>query len=449
MSGMHPAARAGAAMIDADRLYRRVSLRIVPFLFVCYVFAYLDRVNVGFAKLRMLDDLGFSEAAYGLGAGVFFIGYVMFEVPSNLLMLRIGARRTIARIMIAWGGISASMMFVTSEAVFYVLRFLLGVAEAGFFPGVIYYLTCWFPAARRGRVIALFATAVAVSTVIGAPVSGLIMQHLDGVSSLAGWQWLFLIEGLPSVALGILALRLLDDVVSQAHWLSADERDFITGELDRERGAIEHVRIVDGLRLPRVWLMGVIYFAIVMGLYGLNFWLPTIVQELGYVSMTEIGLVTALPFGTAAVAMVLIGRSADRRAERRWHTAVPVLCGAAGLVASVALAADPAFAIAALSIGASGILGGVPQAWGLATSFLSGGAAAVGIALINSLGNLAGFVAPLAIGLIKDATGSTAAGIVMLAASMVAGALLVLLLPAGTTPEQATASVPAAAVEVD
>ncbi|MGE3418418.1 MAG: MFS transporter [Bradyrhizobium sp.] len=436
-------------MIDADRLYRRVSLRIVPFLFVCYVFAYLDRVNVGFAKLRMLDDLGFSEAAYGLGAGVFFIGYVMFEVPSNLLMLRIGARRTIARIMIAWGGISASMMFVTSDAVFYVLRFLLGVAEAGFFPGVIYYLTCWFPAARRGRVIALFATAVAVSIVIGAPVSGLILQHLDGLSGLAGWQWLFLIEGLPSIALGVLALRLLDDVVSQARWLSAEERNFITDELDRERRAIEHVRIVDGLRLPRVWLIGVIYFAIVMGLYGLNFWLPTIVQELGYVSMSEIGLVTAVPFGTAAVAMVLIGRSADRRAERRWHTAVPVMCGAAGLVASVALAADPAFAIAALAIGASGILGGVPQAWGLATSFLSGGAAAVGIALINSLGNLAGFVAPLAIGLIKDATGSTAAGVVMLAVSMVAGGLLVLRLPAATTSEHADALVPTAAVEIE
>ncbi|MEQ8663691.1 MAG: MFS transporter [Gammaproteobacteria bacterium] len=411
---------------DPARVYARVAWRLLPFLFTCYIFAYLDRVNVGFAKLRMLDALGFSEAVYGLGAGIFFLGYVLFEVPSNVLMLKLGARRTIARIMIAWGIISAAMMLVETPTQFYLLRFLLGVAEAGFFPGVILYLTFWFPAARRGRVVALFATAVALSTVIGAPLSGLIMQHLDGYNGWAGWQWLFLLEGLPSVVMGFAALAFLDDRVSDARWLTADERALIAADIAREQGAIAHVRVLDGLRLPRVWLMGVIYFCIVMGLYGLNFWLPTIVQELGYTSLVGVGLVTAIPFGAAAIVMVMVGRRADRARERRWHTAVPVLAGAAGLLASVVLAPWPLAAVAALTVGACGILGGLPQSWSLSTAFVSGGAAAAGIALINSIGNLAGFVAPWSMGLIREATGSTAAGVCLLAASLVIGALLVL-----------------------
>jgi len=402
----------------------------VPFLFACYIFAYLDRVNVGFAKLRMLDALGFSEAVYGLGAGIFFLGYVLFEVPSNVLMLKLGARRTIARIMVAWGIISAAMMLVETPTQFYLLRFLLGVAEAGFFPGVILYLTFWFPAARRGRVTALFATAVALSTVIGAPLSGVIMHYLDGANGWAGWQWLFVIEGLPSVAMGLVALAYLDDRVEDARWLSAAERALIAADIAHEQGNIAHVRVVDGLRLPRVWLMGVIYFCIVMGLYGLNFWLPSIVQELGFESMIGVGLVTAIPFGFAAVAMVLVGQRADRARERRWHTAAPVLAGAVGLIASVLLAAHPFAAIAALTLGACGILGGLPQSWSLSTAFVSGGAAAAGIALINSIGNLAGFVAPWSLGLIKEATGSTAAGVCLLAGSLVVGALLVLSIPA-------------------
>lgn len=417
-------------MPDADRVYARVAWRLVPFLFACYIFAYLDRVNVGFAKLRMLDALGFSEAVYGLGAGIFFLGYVLFEVPSNVLMLRLGARRTIARIMVAWGIISAAMMLVETPTQFYVLRFLLGVAEAGFFPGVILYLTFWFPAARRGRVTALFATAVALSTVIGAPLSGFIMHYLDGVNGWAGWQWLFVIEGLPSVAMGLAALAYLDDRVEDARWLSAPERALIAADIAREQDGIAHARVVDGLRLPRVWLMGAIYFCIVMGLYGLNFWLPSIVQELGFESMIGVGLVTAIPFGFAAIAMVVVGQRADRARERRWHTAAPVLAGAVGLVASVLLAAHPLAAVAALTLGACGILGGLPQSWSLSTAFVSGGAAAAGIALINSIGNLAGFVAPWSLGLIKEATGSTAAGVCLLAGSLVVGALLVLSIPA-------------------
>ncbi len=414
----------------ADEIYARVTWRLVPFLFLCYICAYLDRVNVGFAKLQMLDALGFSEAVYGLGAGIFFLGYFLFEVPSNLLMLRIGARRTIARIMIAWGAISSAMMLVDSAPVFYALRFLLGVAEAGFFPGVVLYLTFWFPAARRGRVIALFATAVAIATVIGAPLSGVIMSELDGLAGWSGWQWLFLLEGLPSVAMGLVALRVLDDRVADARWLSAAERALIARDIAAEAGSIGEQRLIEGFNSRWIWLLATIYFTGVMGLYGLNFWLPTIIKELGYVGLIQIGLITAIPFGTASVVMVLVGRHADRSGERRWHMVVPLLLGAAGLFASVTLTTLPVLAVAALTVGACGILSALPQTWNLVTTFVTGSAAAAGIALINSFGNLSGFIGPYALGWIKTATGSTAIGVCLLAASLVVCASLVLVVPA-------------------
>lgn len=413
------------APIDRDQLYGRVTSRLIPFLFLCYICAYLDRVNVGFAKLQMQSDLAFSDTVYGFGAGVFFIGYFFFEVPSNLLMLRIGASRCIARIMILWGLISAAMMFVTSPLEFYVLRFLLGAAEAGFFPGVIFYLTLWYPAARRGRVTALFATAVAISTVVGAPLSGFILSKLHLVNGLAGWQWLFLIEGLPSVGMGVAALYWLDDRVSDARWLTEAERAAIAADIHHETRSIGHSRIRDAFRLPAVWLMAAIYFSLVMGLYGLNFWMPTIIRDLGYEDFITIGLLNALPFAAAAIVMVLVGRSADRLDERCWHIVVPATIGALALVASVMLQDRPLAAIAALAVAACGIFSAIPQAWGLATRFVTGGAAAAGIALINSIGNLSGFVGPWAIGWIKDSTGSTASGILLLAAFLVLGAVLV------------------------
>lgn len=416
--------------ISSDAVYRRIRWRLIPFLFCCYLCAYLDRVNVGFAKLQMLDALGFSEAVYGFGAGVFFIGYFFFEVPSNLLMLRIGARRTIARIMILWGLLSAGMMFVTTPMQFYVLRFLLGAAEAGFFPGVIFYLTLWFPAARRGEVTALFATAVAISIVIGGPLSGLILSQLDNVASLAGWQWLFLIEGLPSVMMGIAAFFYLDDKVSDARWLSPSEKAQVTADLADEASQIPHLSIVASLSNRRVWHFAAIYFALVMGLYGLNFWLPTIIRDIGYSGYMEIGLMSAIPFGFAALAMVLIARSSDRLNERRWHIIVPIVVGAVGLIASVLLAAHAGFAMLALTIAACGIFAGIPQSWALTTSFISGAAAAAGIALINSVGNLSGFVAPWIIGEIKQATGSTDFGLYLLSISLLVGAVLVWLVPA-------------------
>jgi sugar phosphate permease len=415
---------------SVERLYRKVSLRLVPFLFVCYICAYLDRVNIGFAKLQMSAALSFSETVYGFGAGVFFLGYFLCEVPSNLLVHRHGARRSLARIMIFWGLISIAMAWVQTPLQFYLLRFLLGVAEAGFFPGVILYLTYWFPAARRGRVTAWFVTAVAAAGVVGGPVSGFILQHLDGVGAYAGWQWLFVLEGLPSVALGLLTLRYLDDRIDDACWLSPAEQSVLRDALAEDSHSVPHTRVADGLRLPRVWLLSLIYFAFVSGLYGLNFWLPTILSELGYRGFMEVGLVSAVPFTVAAVVMVLISRHADRTRERRWHIVLPACAGSAGLAASVALSSYPGLAVVALTVGTCGVLASIPQCWSLATAFLTSGAAAAGIALINSFGNLSGFVSPFAIGWIKDATGDTASGIYLLAIALVAGALLVLRLPA-------------------
>lgn len=412
--------------LDEDALYARVTWRFVPFLFVCYVAAYLDRVNVGFAKLTMAVDLGFSDTVYGLGAGIFFLGYFLFEVPSNLLLYRIGARRALARIMISWGLLSAAMMFVDSPTSFYVLRFLLGVAEAGFFPGVVLYLTWWYPAARRGRVTALFVTAVAVSGVIGNPLSGWIMQTLDGRQGWHGWQWLFLLEGLPAVALGVAALWWLDDNSADARWLSDDEKRVLAANLATDEAHKTQLTALAGLRDRRVWLLAAIYFCLVSGLYGVNFWLPTIIEGLGIEDIITIGLVGALPWAAAALVMPMVGLSADRRRERRYHVAIPAVIGAVGLAASVPLAGEPAAAVFALSLGTCGLLSAIPLTWSLATAFLGGAAAASGIALINSFGNLSGFAMPYLIGYLRETTGSTDSGLYTLAGFLTLGAWLVL-----------------------
>ncbi len=415
-----------APNLDEDALYARVTWRLIPFLFLCYVAAYLDRVNVGFAKLTMASDLGFSDTIYGFGAGVFFIGYFLFEVPSNLLMHRIGARRTLARIMMLWGLISAATMWVSSPLQFYCMRFLLGMAEAGFFPGVVLYLTYWYPAARRGRVQALFVTAVAIAGVVGNPLSAWIMRGTQGLHGLEGWQWLFLLEGLPSVALGFFALVWLDDKVENARWLSPNERAQIAGNIARDNAHKTTRHALAGLRDPRVWLLAAIYFFLVSGLYGINFWLPTIIKGLGISDLLHIGFVSAVPWLAAVVCMPLVGNSADRHGERRYHIAVPALLGAAGLALSVPLAAHPVAAVVALAVGICGLLSAIPQTWSLATAFLDGAAAASGIALINSFGNLSGFVAPYAVGFIRGQTGSTDYGVYALAACLVIGAGLVL-----------------------
>ena len=374
----------------------------------------------------MQDDLAFSNAVYGFGAGVFFIGYFFFELPSNLLILRYGARRCIARIMVLWGLLSTATMFVSSPIEFYIVRFLLGAAEAGFFPGVIFYLTLWYPAQRRGKVIALFGTAVAVSTVIGAPISGLIMENMGGYMKLKGWQWLFLIEGLPSVAIGLFALYYLDDTIKQATWLTDKEKALVYADLATRDSAPKHSSIRAAFKLAETWWMAGIYFFLVMGLYGLNFWMPTIIQELGYEDLVVNGMINMIPFGAAAITMVLVGWNADRVNERYWHIVVPAFIGASALLVSIGTLGSPILSIIALTVAACGIFSAIPQAWGLVTTFVTGGAAAASIAIVNSIGNLSGFVGPFAIGLLRDMTGSTAVGVGLLATSLIVGALMVL-----------------------
>jgi D-galactonate transporter len=410
--------------------YSKVTWRLVPFLFLCYVVAYLDRVNVGFAKLQMLSDLNFSETAYGLGAGIFFIGYFFFEVPSNVLLHRIGARVWIARIMITWGLISGAMMFVNTPTSFYILRFLLGIAEAGFFPGIILYLTYWFPSHRRGKMTALFMTGIPVSGVIGGPLSGWIMQAFAGLNGWAGWQWLFLLEAVPSILMGIAVFFYLDDGIRKAKWLSEDQKRTLEANIDGEATHKEDHSVLGVFRIGKVWHMSIIYFSSVMGLYGVSFWLPSIIKATGVKNPLDVGLLTMIPYAAAVVAMILVSRSADKHGERRWHLVVPALVGAVGLVLSAIFGDNTVLAMLFLTIATAGIITTLPLFWALPTAFLGGTAAAAGIALINSVGNLAGFVAPYLVGWIKDLTQSTNVGMYVLAGSLVVGAILTLCVPA-------------------
>ena len=407
-----------------DELYARVSRRLLPVLLLGYIAAYLDRVNVGFAKLQMLQELHFSQSVYGLGAGIFFVGYFLFEVPSNLFLHRIGARRWLARIMISWGIISAAMMFARTPAWFYILRFLLGVAEAGFFPGVIFYLTQWYPSQRRGRVVALFMTGIALCSVVGSFLSGWIMQSLDGLNGWAGWQWLFLLEAAPAVAVGGYILWGLTDNIAAAHWLDDEEKSVLATNLAQDTAHVSPGSLANALRDRRVWFACLIYFCAMTGLYGISFWLPTIVSEMGIKKPFQVGVLTAIPYAVAAVGMVLMGRSADKHGERRWHFAVSAALAALGLVLSVLLASQPLAALGALALATFGILSAAPLFWSLPTAYLRGGAAAGGIAVINSCGNLAGFLSPYVVGWTKELTGSTALGMYYVAGFLLLGGIL-------------------------
>ncbi|MBK8648454.1 MAG: MFS transporter [Gemmatimonadetes bacterium] len=404
------------------RAYRRVTWRLIPFLFACYVAAYLDRVNVGFAKLQMLADLQMSETAYGIGAGIFFIGYFLFEVPSNLILHRTGARAWIARIMVTWGLLSAATMWVTSATAFYALRFLLGIAEAGFFPGIVLYLTQWYPAPRRARIMALFMTAIAISGVIGGPVSGWILSEMAGKNGWAGWQWLYLLEGIPAVLLGVATYFYLDDSIEGARWLPDDEKAVLRAQLRADPAGEEHVSVMAALRDSRVVLLAALYFCSILGLYGLAFWLPQLIRTLGVAEPWRVGMLSAIPYGVATVAMVLAGQSSDRRGERRWHLVGSALIGALGLVGAAWFRTEPVAGMIAFSVAAAGILSLPPLFWTIPTTLLRGVSAAAGIAAINSVGNLSGFVSPYMIGAITDATGEATIGLYVLAASLVASA---------------------------
>ncbi|MDM0088956.1 MULTISPECIES: MFS transporter [unclassified Variovorax] len=435
-----PASGAGTSLA-ADAVYRKVSWRLIPLLFVCYIVAYLDRVNVGFAKLQMQDALQFSEAVYGLGAGIFFVGYFLFEVPSNVILHKVGAKRWIARIMVTWGLLSAGTMFVTTPMSFYLVRFFLGAAEAGFFPGIILYLTYWYPAARRGKATSLFLAAIPFAGILGGPFSGWILQSMAGVNGWQGWQWLFLLQGLPTVAMGFLVWRYLDDRVKDARWLEPAERELIARDIAADGSGKSEAKVLSVLTNGRVWLLALVYFTFTAGLYGISFWLPSIIKSIGVKGALDIGLLSAIPWSFGVLAMYLVARSADRRLEHRWHSAVAAVVGALGLVLSVAMHGNAVWAMVGLTIATMGIMATLPVFWGLPTSFLGGAAAAAGIAFINSFGNLSGFAAPFLIGVIKDITKSTDSGLHMLAGLLVLGAVLVLVLakPAAAA-ERRTAS---------
>jgi ACS family tartrate transporter-like MFS transporter len=407
------------------RASRKVGRRLIPFLALLYFAAFLDRVNVGFAALQMNRDLGFTAYVYGLGAGIFFIGYCLFEVPSNLLLHRLGGRRWISRIMISWGLVAGATAFVHGAVAFCALRFLLGVAEAGFFPGVIFYLTHWVPAAQRARVVGAFMTAIPISTAVGGPLSTAILA-LDGRFGLAGWQWLFLLETLPSLVLGAATFAWLPDTPREARWLRADEREWLLATIEAERSAAPArvaTRLAAALTHPRILALGVCYFGVQIALYGVILWVPQMLRSAG-VDEARLGIAVAGPYALAALGMLLWSRHSDRSGERRWHLAAAAALAAAGLVATAALAEAPRLAIVSVSVSAVGTLAVLPIFWTLPAALLRGVAAAGAIALINAIGNIGGFVGPYLIGWIRDATGSFALGLLAAAAGvLLTGAL--------------------------
>ncbi|PLZ04273.1 MFS transporter [Burkholderia sp. WAC0059] len=422
------ATRADLQSIET-KAYSKATRRLLPFLFLCYVAAYLDRVNVGFAKLQMLGDLHFSETVYGLGAGIFFIGYFFFEVPSNILMHRVGARIWITRIMLTWAVVSAASLFVRTPTMFYVARFLLGVAEAGFFPGIVLYLNYWFPAARRSRMNALFMIGIPIAGVLGGPLSGWIIASFNGLAGWASWQWLFVIEAIPSAVLGVITLFYLPNSIRGANWLTEAEKDALERNIEQDGAGKTHASIASVFSNGRVWLMCVIYFCCMMGLYGISFYLPTLIKASGVQSALNVGLLTAVPYACAVVSMLAVARSADRTGERRWHFAIASGAAALGLYFSTVFGANVPLAMVALSVGTAGMLATMPVFWTYPSAILAGGSAAAAIGLINSVGNLAGFVSPSIIGWMKDVTQSTNAGMYFVAAAMAIGAVLALLQP--------------------
>jgi ACS family tartrate transporter-like MFS transporter len=410
----------------------RVRRRLIPFLFLLYVVAYLDRVNVGFAALDMNRDLGFSAAVYGLGSGIFFVSYTLLEVPSNLMLARVGAGLWIARIMLTWGLVSAAMAFVQDATTFYVLRFLLGAAEAGFFPGIIYYLTQWFPARERARAVALFMTGTAIAGVIGGPLSSVLLL-LDGTWGLRGWQWLFVVEGLPAVLLAPVVWRQLNQLPATATWLPEDERRWLVETLAAEQRSRPdlHGTMRAAFASGRLWALAAIYFSVVLAIYGVSFWLPQILQGLGTASSATVALISAIPYVAAAVAMVLIGAHSDRTRERRRLVSLSALAGAAGFALAALVPASLTLSLAALSLAAMGVWGTLGPFWALPTAFLTGRGAAGGVALVNSVANIGGFIGPTLMGYMRDLTGTFAAGLWLLTVALATGAVIALLLPAG------------------
>lgn len=412
-----PAPPSGAVANDTEEIYVKVFWRFVPLLMICFVCAYLDRVNISFAKLQMQSQLGMSDAVYGLGASVFFVGYFLFEVPSNMILHRVGARMWIARIMITWGIASACTMFVRDETWFYVVRFIIGVLEAGFVPGVLYFFTQWFPAARRGRINTMFMASIALCGIVGGPLSGGIMKFVDGAYGLAGWQWLFLIEGIPSVVLGLILIAVLDDRIEDAKWLSAIEKSRWIQLIRTEKKSEAVHNFSAALREPATYTLSIIYMCLASGMYGLVFWMPQLIRTAGTQDTFVIGLISALPYAVAGISMILLGRNSDRTGERRWHLALTALAGGVGYILCGLFSQNTFALVAGLAVAATGIISAIGLFWILPPRFLSGMAAAAGIALINSLGQVGGIVSPYMVGKVRDTTGSATLGLYAIAAA--------------------------------
>jgi ACS family tartrate transporter-like MFS transporter len=410
-----------------SKVIRRLTWRLVPFLFLLYVAAYLDRINVSFAALQMQRELHFNDAVYGFGAGLFFVGYFCFQVPSNVVLQRVGARRWIALLMIVWGFVSTSMLLIRTEMGFYGLRFLLGAAEAGFFPGVILYLRNWFPDSARARTVARFMTAAPIAGVIGSPVSGALL-NLHQRWGLSGWQWLFLMEGLPAIVLGIVVWIYLTDRAQEAQWLEERERAWLLDALEPKIDAdtsSKPTNTFEALFDSRMWLLAVAYFGLTTVMYGIGLWLPTLIHSVSGVGNFGIGLLSAIPYLAAAISMVIVGLHSDHTRERRWHTALPAFIGAAALVV-VAYSTSVGLSVAAISVALLCAFSSMGPFWAMPTAVLSGTAAAVGIALINSVGNLGGLAGPWVIGAIKKATGTFQGGILVVAAGLAVAGTVVL-----------------------
>ncbi len=404
-------------MLDIEtRTMAKVSRRLIPFVIICYFVAYLDRVNLSFAALEMNKDLKFSSTVYGIGAGAFFLTYFLLETPSNLILLKMGARRWIARIMFTWGILSGAMAFVYSEWSFYIIRFLFGAAEAGFFPGILYYLTLYFPAVYRARMVSMYMVAIPVSAVIGAPLSTYILGVMDGVMGFKGWQWVFLLEAIPALVLSVVTWFYMTDHPSQAQWLEADERDWLVKRQEaevRQREDAHGMSVWQTMKNPKVLALGIAGYGIANQIYGMTYFLPQIVKQFGLTNM-QTGFVSMIPFGIGAIGMIWYGKRSDRVLERRSHTVVTFLIAAAGLMA-VGLSANPYWRMACLCFASFGVFAVLPVFWSMPTAFLSGAAAAAGVAYINSIANIAGFVGPFLMGWLRDISGNFDSGLLMIA----------------------------------
>ncbi len=418
-----------------DSLYRKIAWRIMPILVIGYIIAYIDRVNVSFAKLQMLGDLKFSESVYGVGAGIFFLGYFAFEIPSNMMLHKVGARVWICRVVVTWGIVSALTALVRTPMQFYTARLLLGVAEAGFFPGMILYLTYWFPAHRRAAMVALLMAGNPVSGIIGGPLSGFILHHFAGSRRIAGWQSLFILEAIPAILLGVIIFLFLDNRVVEARWLSERERATVASEIHEEAASKTHVSLRSVFASPSIWLFGAIFFGMEMGSYAIGFWQPTIIRQTGVRNPFHIGLLTAIPYTCALLCMMFAARHSDKTRERCWHIIVPNILAAIGFILCTQAGSNTPIAMLGLVLAVAGVITGLAMFWALPTAFLGGNAAAAGIALINCTGNLGGFFSPSIIGFLKTYTGTLNSGLFLVAACLIASSVLILTLTRAHSPK--------------